>query len=180
MRLGEIEGVFTLPDPLPKKMLFISAGSGITPPIMSMLRDLDHRDRVDDVVAIHSAHSDDQVMFRADLESMDDRHDGFDLTLRITGRDGRIKAADLDELCPDWREREAMCSGPRELLDSLVEHFESEASGTESISNVSSRSSVGIPARARVAPSGSRAATPRSPASRARRSSSRGRRAGWI
>src|SRR3954454_7603669 len=28
--LGDIEGEFTLPDPLPKKALFLSAGSGIT------------------------------------------------------------------------------------------------------------------------------------------------------
>ena len=34
---------FVLPDPLPEQLLFISAGSGITP-IMSMLRDLDRRD----------------------------------------------------------------------------------------------------------------------------------------
>jgi ferredoxin-NADP reductase len=41
--LGDIEGEFTLPDPLPEKTLFISAGSGITP-IMAMLRELDRRD----------------------------------------------------------------------------------------------------------------------------------------
>ena len=44
MRLGGVEGTFTLPDPLPDRLLFISAGSGITP-IMSMLRDLDRRER---------------------------------------------------------------------------------------------------------------------------------------
>ena len=42
--LGGVEGEFVLPDPLPEKLLFISAGSGITP-IMSMLRSLDHRGR---------------------------------------------------------------------------------------------------------------------------------------
>ena len=36
--LGGVEGEFTLPDPLPEKLLFVSAGSGITP-IMSMLRE---------------------------------------------------------------------------------------------------------------------------------------------
>src|SRR3954465_1014026 len=51
--LGEIEGEFTLPEPLPERMLFVSAGSGITP-IMSMLRELDRRDALDDVVHIHS------------------------------------------------------------------------------------------------------------------------------
>src|SRR5882724_104328 len=39
VRLGGIEGTFALPDPLPGRALFISAGSGITP-IMSMLRGL--------------------------------------------------------------------------------------------------------------------------------------------
>ena len=32
----------------------------------------------------------------------------------------------LDELCPDWRERETFLSGPRELIDATVEHFERE------------------------------------------------------
>ena len=41
--LGGVEGEFMLPDPLPEKLLFISAGSGITP-IMSMLRSLEHQD----------------------------------------------------------------------------------------------------------------------------------------
>ena len=43
VRLSDVEGTFKLPDPLPDRLLFISAGSGITP-IMSMLRDLDRRD----------------------------------------------------------------------------------------------------------------------------------------
>ena len=42
------------PTTLPEKLLFISAGSGITP-IMSMLRSLAHRDAMDDVVLMHSA-----------------------------------------------------------------------------------------------------------------------------
>ncbi|MCZ4553042.1 ferredoxin reductase [Gordonia rubripertincta] len=124
IRLGEIEGVFTLPDPRPEKLLFISAGSGITP-IMSMLRSLDHNDAMNDVVVIHSARTEDQVMFHRDLKEMDSRQDGMQLTIRLTGDDGRIKPEDLDDLCPDWREREALCSGPEELLDSLVEHWES-------------------------------------------------------
>jgi ferredoxin-NADP reductase len=47
--LGGVEGDFTLPDPLPAKLLFISAGSGITP-IMSMLRSLDHGQALADSV----------------------------------------------------------------------------------------------------------------------------------
>ncbi len=123
VRLSEIEGVFTLPEPLPEKMLFISAGSGITP-IISMLRSLDRRNKLDDVVVIHSARTRDQVMFLQDLEDLDHRHDGLRLDLRLTSDRGRMSANDLDEVCPDWREREAFCSGPSELLDAMIEHWE--------------------------------------------------------
>lgn len=123
VRLGEIEGVFTLPEPLPAKMLFISAGSGITP-IMSMLRSLDHRNEMNDVLVIHSARTREQIMFLSDLEELERRHDRMQLDLRLTSDRGRLKPGDLDEVCPDWREREAFCSGPEEMLDALIEHWE--------------------------------------------------------
>jgi ferredoxin len=40
---------------------------------------------------------------------------------------GRFGPANLDELCPDWREREAFISGPAELLDALIDHWESDS-----------------------------------------------------
>ena len=125
VRLGEIEGVFTLPDPLPAKMLFISAGSGITP-IISMLRSLDRRDELGDVVVIHSARTREQVMFLSALEELASRHEGMRLDLRLTSDRGRLTPADLDDVCPDWREREAFCSGPGEMLDALIEHWEAQ------------------------------------------------------
>ena len=125
VRLGEVEGTFTVPDPLPEKLLFISAGSGITP-IMSMLRDLDRRDEIPDVVHIHSAHTEDDVIFGKRLREIAERNDDFRLHLQVTGTDGRISPADLDDLCPDWREREAFLSGPSEMLDAMVEHWEQE------------------------------------------------------
>src|ERR1700759_5327360 len=39
VRLGGVEGTFVLPRPAPRKLLFLSAGSGITP-LMSMLHAL--------------------------------------------------------------------------------------------------------------------------------------------
>src|SRR3954471_5635031 len=63
IRLGGVEGHFTLPDPHPEKVLFISAGSGVTP-IMSMLRELKQEDALEDAVLVHSARSEDEVIFR--------------------------------------------------------------------------------------------------------------------
>ena len=122
VRLGEIEGQFTLPDPLPAKMLFISVGSGITP-IISMLRSLDRRDALADAVVLHSDRTRDHVMFLSTLEDLERRHDGVRLDVRLTSDRGRFSASELDEACPDWREREAFCSGPGELLDELIEHW---------------------------------------------------------
>src|SRR3954469_23291158 len=60
--LGGVEGDFVLPEELPEKLLFISAGSGITP-IMSMLRSLEPRD----AVLLHSARSPHDGVFCAGL-----------------------------------------------------------------------------------------------------------------
>ncbi|MEV6071482.1 ferredoxin reductase [Nocardia sp. NPDC052001] len=122
VRLGEVEGVFTLPEPTPAKLLFLSAGSGITP-IAGMLRSLDRRGELGDVVVAHSAHEPAQVMFDALLRDLDRRHEGLRLDIRLTGEHGRLTPGDLDTLCPDWREREAFCSGPPEMLDALTAHW---------------------------------------------------------
>jgi stearoyl-CoA 9-desaturase NADPH oxidoreductase len=59
------------------------------------------------------------------LEDLDRRHEGMLLDLRLTSERGRLEPSDLDDVCPDWREREAFCSGPGEMLDALIEHWES-------------------------------------------------------
>ncbi|HEU4461332.1 MAG TPA: ferredoxin reductase [Solirubrobacterales bacterium] len=122
VRLGGVEGTFVLPDPPPAKILFVSAGSGITP-IMSMLRKLDREEALHDVVHIHSARSADGVIFGEQLRDLDGRCRGYKPHLRITGEAGRVAPPHLDELCPDWRERHAFVSGPGEMLDGLVQHW---------------------------------------------------------
>src|SRR5918998_1601634 len=126
VRLGGVEGTFVLPDPPPEKLLFISAGSGITP-IMSMLRHLDAAGEIHDVHHIHSARREDGVIFGDTLEKIDAENEGFELHRQTTSEDGRIGPSDLDELCPDWRERETFLSGPGEMIDAFADHFESDA-----------------------------------------------------
>jgi ferredoxin-NADP reductase len=123
VRLGGVEGTFVLPDPPPEKLLFLSAGSGITP-IISMLRSLDRLDAVADVVHVHSARSAEGVIFARRLREIEGTHKGFNLHLRITGEQGRVTPADLDDLCPDWRQRHAFASGPAAMLDALTEHWQ--------------------------------------------------------
>jgi stearoyl-CoA 9-desaturase NADPH oxidoreductase len=125
VRLGGVEGTFVLPDPPPRRLLFVSAGSGITP-IMSMLRALDRREALDDAVHIHSSRTLDRVIFGEQLRDLDSRHPGYRPHLRITGETPRFAPAELDALCPDWRRRHAFVSGPGELLDALSRHWRDE------------------------------------------------------
>ncbi|HEX4009978.1 MAG TPA: ferredoxin reductase [Solirubrobacteraceae bacterium] len=121
--LGGVEGEFLLPDPRPDRLLFISAGSGITP-IMSMLRHLDQSGELGDVALLHSARRTEEVIFGAALRDIARRRDRFALHEQLTGEHGRMGPPDLDRLCADWRERETFISGPNDMLDDFTAHFE--------------------------------------------------------
>jgi ferredoxin-NADP reductase len=121
--LGGVEGDFVLPEELPDKLLFVSAGSGITP-IMSMLRSLEHRDALDDVVLLHSARDPEDVIFGGELRELAEKHEGFRLHEQHTKEHGRMAPGHLDDLCPDWRERETFLSGPADMIDAMEEHYE--------------------------------------------------------
>jgi ferredoxin-NADP reductase len=129
VRLGGVEGTFVLPDPLPSRLLFVSAGSGITP-IMSMLRSLAGRGRIEDVAHVHCARSAPEVMFRDELLTLDARHRGYRLHERLTGVRGRLTPDELDTVCPDWREREAFVCGPAGLLQALGERWRADGDPT--------------------------------------------------
>jgi ferredoxin-NADP reductase len=120
--LGGVEGDFTLPDRVPEKLLFMSAGSGITP-IMSMLRHLARHEQLDDVVVVHSARTEEEVIFGSQLRELDERFDGLRLHLQLTEDQGRFEPDHLDELVPDWKERDTFLSGPAGMLDAMEEHF---------------------------------------------------------
>ena len=130
VRLAAPKGDFVLPDPPPAKILFLTAGSGITP-IMSMLRTLDRRavEReldLPDVVHIHSAPTAENVMFRSELEHFDATHDRFRVHVRHTREKGKFALSELDEVCPDWRERQTWACGPQQMLDDITAHWAAE------------------------------------------------------
>jgi stearoyl-CoA 9-desaturase NADPH oxidoreductase len=123
--LGGVEGDFVLGDTPPAKLLFVSAGSGITP-IMSMLRHLEHAGRLRDVVLLHSARHTDEVIFGAELRALERGNNGFRLHEQLTGEHGRLGPPDLDRLCEDWHERHTYISGPADMLDAFFDYFEEQ------------------------------------------------------
>jgi stearoyl-CoA 9-desaturase NADPH oxidoreductase len=129
VRLGGVEGTFVLPDPLPAKLLFVSAGSGITP-IASMVRSLDRTGRLWDAVHVHCSRTAGTAIFGEELRGLAARRPGYLLRERHTGREGRIAAGELDALCPDWTERELFVCGPRGLTEALRERAERDGDGS--------------------------------------------------
>jgi ferredoxin-NADP reductase len=125
VRLGGVEGTFVLPDPLPQSLLFVTAGSGITP-VMSMLRSLATRGHMEDVVHIHSARTAEEAIFGGELRDLERLHPGYRLHVRATGEHGRVSPDQLDGLCPDWTTREAFVCGPSGLIEAMSERWRSD------------------------------------------------------
>lgn len=123
--LGDVEGEFCLPATPSSRSLFISAGSGVTP-IWAMIRELERRGLLDDVIHLHCAREPDRVIFGDDLRRMNSQYDGYTLVEHLTGQVPRLSGAAMDEICPDWRERDTYLSGPRGLMDVLEEHWKAE------------------------------------------------------
>ncbi|MEV6770436.1 ferredoxin reductase [Nocardia sp. NPDC051030] len=122
VRLAAPQGGFVLPEPPPAKVLFLTAGSGITP-VMAMLRTMDRRGGVPDVVHVHSARTPEDVMFANDLRELHEKHPSFTADLHYTGEHGKFALADLDERVPDWRERDTWACGPAAMLDEIEKHW---------------------------------------------------------
>jgi stearoyl-CoA 9-desaturase NADPH oxidoreductase len=116
VRLAAPQGNFVLPDPAPPSILFLTAGSGITP-VMSMLRTLVRRDQIADITHLHSAPTESDVMFSAELAALAADHPGYRLRVRETRTQGRLDLARLSQEVPDWCERQTWACGPEGMLN---------------------------------------------------------------
>lgn len=123
VRLALPGGDFVLPDPPPAKSLFLVGGSGITP-IMSMLRTLDRRDTMGDVVVHYASTTPDRMIFRDELRRLHHKHPSLAVHEWFSDEQGIFDLDDLDTLVPDWRTRETWACGPGPMLDAVEAHWE--------------------------------------------------------
>jgi ferredoxin-NADP reductase len=119
VHLDQAAGDFHLPTPAPAHVLFVTAGSGITP-VMGMLRNT--LDQLDDVVLVHSAPTAADVIFAGELRALA-RQGKLRLIERHTDDQGMLTMADLAELVPDFAERQTWACGPSGMLDALAEYW---------------------------------------------------------
>jgi ferredoxin-NADP reductase len=114
VQLDQAAGEFTLGERVPTKVLFLTAGSGVTP-VMGMLRNLTADT---DVVVVHSAPTADDVIFGGELRMMA-RRGRIHLVERHTDTDGVLDVAELDGLVTDLAERQTWACGPAAMLDAV-------------------------------------------------------------
>ncbi len=123
IRLAAPRGDFHLPEPVPGKILFVTAGSGITP-VIAMLRSLEARGQRPDICHVHSAPTREDVIFLDEMETLADRNPSYTLHLQLTREMGKFSVGRLDEWVPDWRERDCWACGPPRMLDAMESHYE--------------------------------------------------------
>jgi ferredoxin-NADP reductase len=123
LRIGPPAGEFVLPDPVPEKLLFVTAGSGITP-VMGILRELaaTRRSTLDGAVVVHCDRTPTDLVFGSELRALA-ATTGMRLVERHTAVEGRLTAEALTEAVPDWAARQAWACGPGGLLDALTTHW---------------------------------------------------------
>jgi ferredoxin-NADP reductase len=122
VQLSQAQGEFVLPAIAPPRLLFVTAGSGITP-AMSLARHLTHVQYTGELHWLHYAR--DEVIFADELAELDRALPGVRLFVRCTRRSPAAPARShfceeqLGRYVPAWRECETYVCGPAPLLDAV-------------------------------------------------------------
>ncbi|MHA6796051.1 ferredoxin reductase [Pseudonocardia bannensis] len=124
LRLAPPAGEFVLPEPTPEKLLFVTAGSGITP-VMGMLRELAATNprALAGSVLVHCDRTPADLVFGLELRALA-ASTGLRLVERHTAREGRLTPDALTDEVPDWAARQTWACGPGGLLDDLAAHWD--------------------------------------------------------
>ena len=120
------KGKFHLtPGKIPDKILFLAAGSGITP-LMSMARWLCDLSADVDMKFFNSIQTPDDIVFHHELDMLSARYRTFDPVLITTSRSsgkawtglrGRINRPMLEMVAPDLHDRHVYMCGPEGFMD---------------------------------------------------------------
>src|SRR5689334_12979807 len=130
VHIEQAAGEFVLPED-GGKLLFVTAGSGITP-VIGMLRNLfpvtddgvlPGHSHDFDIAVLHVAPSRPDSIFAQDLQTLADAG-AIRLITRYDDEHGVLDVNLIDELVPDLAGRHTFACGPAGLLDALSDHHE--------------------------------------------------------
>jgi ferredoxin-NADP reductase len=128
LKLKGPSGKFTCFNYPSTKIMFLAAGSGITP-IMSMARWIADTATNIDAKFIASFKSPSEIIFRRELELLSARHSRFRVALSVTaswhstefwtGFTGRITPQMIEIVAADFRERHIFMCGPDQFMEEM-------------------------------------------------------------
>ena len=120
-------GDFTTDATADQKLLFISAGSGITP-MMSMTRTACDLSEPTDLHFVHAARTPSDLIFRDELALLASQNPGLKVSMtcdstsashRWTGYTGRLSLPMLSLMSPDFKDRKVFCCGPGRFMEGV-------------------------------------------------------------
>ncbi|MFT5717760.1 MAG: ferredoxin-NADP reductase [Oleiphilaceae bacterium] len=131
--VSQPQGSFVLPYQPAGKLLMLSAGSGITP-LMSMLRYLAQTGNRSNIIFLHYAQSDDDIIFHDELKQLSTEKENITTYFSVEKinntsiarlsndtHQGRISKNQLSAIVPDVHEREIYLCGPQPFMKATVE-----------------------------------------------------------
>ncbi len=117
VRLSQAQGEFA-PRDASKKLLLLSAGSGVTP-MMSILQNLANKNCQQDVVLVHCGRNESDIIFAKELQALATRLPQSKLFLHATKNHERLTPGKISALVPDWDERETLLCGPDGFMQTV-------------------------------------------------------------
>ena len=120
-------GEFTTDATGEEKLLFISAGSGITP-MMSMTRTACDLSEPSDLYFIHAARTPADIIFHKELSLLATQNPGLRIAFTCstaaahhswTGYTGRFNIQMLSLMLPDFKDRKVFCCGPAPFMEGV-------------------------------------------------------------
>jgi stearoyl-CoA 9-desaturase NADPH oxidoreductase len=131
LELSAPRGQFVLPPEVPRELLMLSAGSGITP-VMSMLRQLRAERRPVNVTFVHFARTPADIIFRDELAEIESELVHVRMLFCVeqagsewAGARGRFSLELLESVAPGFRELDTYMCGPSPFMQAVIETFES-------------------------------------------------------
>lgn len=131
LRRGDVVGLspamgdFTLPKSLPKNILLLSAGSGVTP-VMSLLRELQARHYAGSVVFMQACRTRADRIFGQDLERLSRSWPALTVQWHESATQGRLDVAGLQRAVPDYLTRETWLCGRTGFAEQFIAHWQEQ------------------------------------------------------
>ena len=118
-------GTFTLEKSVKNKYLFIAGGIGITP-ILSILKStLEDTDSV----LMYSNKTSKEISFKNELENTNTKIHYFN----TSEGDERISIKKIEEICPDYKDRDVYVCGPAQMTNSILKGLKYKKVSSEQI-----------------------------------------------